>query len=272
MSYLVGLIIGGVLGLTGAGGSVFAVPLLMWLLGLSAQQAMGISLGAVAISAAFGTVTKLKSGLIEWLPATVFLLIGSALAPVGAWLNRRADDQWLMVGFTVLVVIVAAKLWCQTQRDPSSTRYVRTAAPDQHEGNAPVCVLNEKKPYKVGLRCFVGMSSAAMLTGLLSGLFGVGGGFMIVPALMLLTNVTIQQAVATSLLVISVISTTGFVSFLQYGDHVSVPLLLEVMVGGILGMIFGIYSSKYLAGPTLQKLFSILMVMIAIATLVKVFM
>ena len=81
MAIIVGCIIGLVLGLTGAGGSIFAVPLLIILLSLPAQQAIGLSLGAVALSSLLGVFTKIKSGDIQWLPAMVYSVIGSLVAP-----------------------------------------------------------------------------------------------------------------------------------------------------------------------------------------------
>ncbi|MFL0809756.1 MAG: sulfite exporter TauE/SafE family protein [Agarilytica sp.] len=268
MVLIVGLVIGIVLGMTGAGGSVFAVPLLVNLLDLPMQQAIGLSLGAVAVSAAFGVLLKLRSGHIEWLPAGVFATLGSLGAPLGNWINRQFDEQILLVGFAVLVVIVALRMWKQASQNPEQAAVVRAGSNKDDEENGAVCVMNEGKKFQIGLPCVMGMSAGAIATGILSGLFGVGGGFLIVPILLALTKITIQQAVATSLVVIAVISSVGFGSFIMYGNAVSTNVLSFLALGGIAGMAVGIFASKYIAGPVLQKIFSVLMIVILIVTLV----
>ncbi len=270
MTYIVGLVIGAVLGLTGAGGSVFAVPLLMALLSMSAQQAMGISLGAVAISALFGVFTKLRSGHIQWLPALAFLFVGSIFSPLGTWLNRQTNETALLIGFSILVVLVALKLWKQASTHPEQTHHVRSGSSSADENKEAICIINQGKPFKVGPRCMIGICLSAMATGILSGLFGVGGGFMIVPTLIFLTSISMQQAVATSLVVISAVSGSGFISYLMLGDPLEMAILVQVALGGLTGMTIGIFASQYIAGPKLQKIFSVLMLMIAIVTVASI--
>lgn len=268
MVLVVGLIIGIVLGLTGAGGSVFAVPLLVNLLDMPIQQAIGLSLGAVAVSATFGVFLKLRSGHIEWMPAAVFAGLGSIGAPAGNWLNRQLDETTLLIGFSLLVVFVAARMWKQASIRPEETHVVRAGINNTDEGDGPICVMNHGKKFQIGLPCVMGMSVGALATGILSGLFGVGGGFLIVPILLALTKISIQKAVATSLVVIAVISSFGFGSFILYGNAVSTDLLGLLALGGIAGMSIGIIASKKIAGPSLQKVFSALMIAILIVTLI----
>ncbi|MDX8385211.1 MAG: sulfite exporter TauE/SafE family protein [Gallionella sp.] len=266
MDYLVGIIIGAVLGLTGAGGSVFAVPLLIYLVHLSPQSAIGVSLGAVCISAIFGVLTKLKSGQIEWLPAIVFSVIGGLFSPLGVYFNQQLNETVLMVGFSGLVFIVAIRLWLQATRTPLQTKTVRSSISEDGADNEALCRANKNAPFKIGLPCISGMAVAGISTGILSGLFGVGGGFIIVPTLLLLTGISIQQAVATSLVVISVVSLTGFVSFITAGSLIDIGLLSHVAIGGVIGMGCGVAVSRYLAGPILQKTFSVLMLVMAVVT------
>lgn len=267
MTWFVGIIIGLVLGLTGAGGSVFAVPLLIWLVGLEPSQAIGISLGAVATGALFGVIARLRSGEIQWLPAAVYAALGALTTPVGTWLNRQLDEQWLMAGFGALVLIIAVRLWLQARRHPDETRAVRGSLHEDHESSGAVCRMIDNQPFKIGLPCIAGMSGGAMITGLLSGLFGVGGGFIIVPTLLFLTGIGIRQAVATSLVVISVIGISGFSSFLLTGGSPGTEILLQVAGGSIAGMVAGILLSRSISGPGLQKVFAILMLATAVVTL-----
>jgi len=269
MTLLVGCIIGLVLGLTGAGGSVFAVPLLIWAVGLEPSQAIGISLGAVAAGALFGVLARLRSDEIQWLPAVVYATLGALATPVGTWLNHRSDERWLMVGFGILVTIIAARLWHQARQRPDETLAVRGSLQDDAASSGAVCRMINNEPFKIGLPCIAGMSGGALLTGILAGLFGVGGGFIIVPTLLFLTGISIRQAVATSLVVISVIGTSGFASFIYSGGNPGTGLLLQIAGGSILGMTGGILLSRKIRGPVLQQVFAVLMLCIAVVTIIE---
>ena len=94
------------------------------------------------------------------------------------------------------------------------------------------------------------------MTGILSGMFGVGGGFIIVPALVLFSGMGIHRAVATSLLVIFLVSVSGVSSYLASGNEISISTTLQFLVGGFVGMFVGGWMAKRLQGPTLQRLFA----------------
>ncbi len=268
MVLLIGLIIGAILGLTGAGGSVFAVPLLLIVLDLPIQQAIGLSLGAVAISAFFGTLTRLHSKEIQWLPALVYGVIGSLFSPLGNLLNQHLNELFLLSGFSLLVFLVAGRMWQQAQAIPAHSTVIRARSDNNQSEQEAICRINHGKQFRFGLPCILGVSGGASLTGFLSGLFGVGGGFLIVPTLLFLTGIGIKQAVATSLVVITTISTAGFVSFVTAYPDFDISLLGMLALGGVVGMMLGSFTGQYLAGPTLQKLFSVLMVFMAIGTLI----
>jgi uncharacterized membrane protein YfcA len=268
MTYIIGLIIGTVLGLTGAGGSVFAVPLLMALLDLPIQQAIGISLGAVSACAFYGVLIRIKSKEILWLPALVFASIGSIFSPLGNWLNQFIPSFYLLLGFSCLVLIVASRMWISASRQPDQAKLVRASriSTERHQSalcNTNISKANNGSPFKIGPRCVAGMAAAAAATGILSGLLGVGGGFLIVPTLLFLTGISMTQAVATSMVIIALVSGSGFISYLTLGNNVPIDILVQVALGGLVGMTLGIMFSKKIAGPSLQKGFSLLMLLMA---------
>jgi uncharacterized membrane protein YfcA len=266
MTYILGLIIGTVLGLTGAGGSVFAVPLLMVLLDLPIQQAIGISLGAVSACAFYGVLIRIKSKEIMWLPALVFASIGSIFSPLGNWLNQFIPSFYLLLGFSCLVLIVASRMWISASRQPDQANLVRASrvSTERHQpalcktniGNTNISMATNGSPFKIGPRCVAGMAAAAAVTGIFSGLLGLGGGFLIVPTLLFLTGTSMTQAVATSMVIIALASGSGFISYLTLGNVVPINILVQVALGGLIGMTLGIMFSKNIAGPSLQKGFS----------------
>ena len=269
MEIIVGLAIGLVLGLTGAGGSVFAVPLLIYSLHLSPSNAIGVSLGAVTISASVGVLTQLTSKKIMWLPAIAFSFIGAMFSPLGVYLNKQIDKNALMLSFSLLILIVAIRMWRQASMTPEYTNVVRSSLPLKHDSHQALCRVNNHQPFKIGTPCILGISAGAITTGVLSGLFGVGGGFLIVPTLLYLTGINIQQAVVTSLAVISFVSLSGFVSYLSTTENINFNLLGLVAFGGILGMTIGMMISRFIAGPALQKIFSVMMLVTAAITVSK---
>ncbi len=263
MTIVIGIIIGLVLGLTGSGGSILAVPLFLIVLGLEPVSAIGLSLGVVAASAFMGVAGHLRSKNIQWLPAIVFAVIGSAFTPLGHFIAKQLPSTTIMLGFSVLMVTVAILMWKKSNAAPEDTKVVR-AGNYQQQSTVALCRVNNMQPFQLGLPCILGVSGGAIVTGILSGLFGVGGGFIIVPTLIFLLNITIQQAVATSLLIISFISSAGFINYALSTPKINFSLLGEVILGGGIGMLLGLLSSRYLSGPKLQKIFVVVMLCMAL--------
>ncbi len=268
MAGLIGILIGLVLGLTGAGGSVLAVPMLKWGLGLPTSEAMGLSLGAVAAAAAYGSFIRLKQNSIVWMPAGVLIVSGVLGSPLGSWLRMRAPELWLDIGFSILVVIVAVGMWRQAKSDPSSTKVLR-AEPDVAPGADPACDLSPSGQFELKPRCVGRMASIGIALGILSGLFGVGGGFVIVPGLMLFTGLNAARAVATSLIVITAVSSFSFALFVWQRPTFNWYQFVPVAVGGLLGMFSGSLIGRFIAGPKLQQVFVILMLLMAALMLLK---
>lgn len=265
---VVGIIIGVVLGLTGAGGSVFAVPLLIHVLGFSVSEAVGLSLGAVAASAIFGSFMKWRAGDIQWLPALIFIILGSLASPMGSWLNRQGSGSIILMGFCLLMSVVAFRMWRQATLDPDSTTVLRANTKPGRDRDK-VIQGNESPSFEMDWSCAIKMGLSAVCTGILSGLFGVGGGFLIVPALLSLTRMSVRQAVSTSLVVIAAVGSVGFLNFIWVVGEVNSGVLLLLILGGVVGMVIGVFASRYLAGPLLQKIFAVLMVVVLLVTILS---
>lgn len=271
ISVLVGVIIGAVLGLTGAGGSLFAVPLLTLLLAMPLQQSTGVALGAVAVSAWFGVWSRYRNREIVWGPGAVIAVSASLTVSLGRWTAARLDERWLFACFALLVVWVAVRMWRQARLLPESTRHLRAGAAMSEPVTPPVCLQRPDRPWHITAPCMLLAGLGGLVTGWLSGLFGVGGGFVIVPLLVLLARLEMRYAVATSLLVIAWVSTLGFLSHWWLVPDSHITPVIPVALGGVVGMMVGGWLGKKIAGPHLQQGFAAGLVVLTLAMSVRYF-
>ncbi|HTF85536.1 MAG TPA: sulfite exporter TauE/SafE family protein [Cellvibrio sp.] len=272
MVLLIGLLIGLVLGLTGAGGSVFAVPLLVLLAGMPMAEAAGISLGAVAASTLYGSFrNSLKSHnqSILWLPGAILALVGAVTAPVGKWLGLQIPELILLISFCLLAMVIAVRMWRGATSDPDAARVVRAGDFANTPQPELLCNLSHTGQFELRPRCVSGLLVGGVVVGLLSGLFGVGGGFLIVPLLLVLSPISMMQAVSTSLVIIAAVSASGFASHLLMTDQSDWSLLGLVAMGGVLGMMAGQAISHKIANALLQKIFAVSLLVIALITLIS---
>ncbi|MCC7516655.1 MAG: sulfite exporter TauE/SafE family protein [Pseudomonadales bacterium] len=269
MAVLIGIVIGLVLGLTGAGGSVLAVPLLALCLKLPMNHAAGIALGAVAASAISGVIQRIHSKQVLWVPAAILATTGAAVAPVGRWVAQGIPEAALLIGFVLLASAIAVRMWRQAVHQPDTARVIRAGAEQQAEVGALLCPFSATGHFQLQPRCIAGLCVGGAVVGFLSGMFGVGGGFLIVPLLMMLSIVPYAIAVATSLAVIAVVSSAGFISYLLMSQEILSNTLLQVAGGGVLGMFAGFLIGQRGAGATLQKIFSVSVVLLSAALLLK---
>jgi uncharacterized membrane protein YfcA len=211
LSLLFGMIVGFSLGLTGGGGSILAVPLLVYGLSVAPREAIGISLVAVGATALLGALQRLLTNEVDLRVGGFFALAGMLGAPLGAWLNRYIPEPLLLTCFAGLMLFVAVRMWRQVSlqaRTPLPRHPPPTGA-----RNAPGSRL-PGSARETGILALLGLA-----TGVLSGLFGVGGGFVIVPALVRGSHMPIHRAVATSLVVIALVSAAGVTSYLVAGQQ-----------------------------------------------------
>jgi uncharacterized membrane protein YfcA len=272
MLLTIGLLIGLVLGLTGAGGSVFAVPLLMLMAGLPIADAVGISLGAVAASTFYGSVRNLvqkNAAPVLWKPGVILASLGAIIAPLGKWLGLQLPELWLVSSFSLLAAIIAVRMWLSANKNPAAASVVRAGNFVQTPSPELLCTLSKSGQFELRPRCVTGLLLGGLAVGLLSGLFGVGGGFLIVPLLLALSAVSMAQAVRTSLMIIALISSTGFISHVFFAETIPWSLLGLVVIGSVIGMIAGQMVSHKIANALLQKIFAVGLLGVAIIILLR---
>lgn len=256
-----GLFVGMILALTGAGGGILAVPLLVFGLQLSVFQAAPIGLLAVGMAAALGAVLGLKDGTVRYKAALLMSAFGMLTAPVGVWLGSRIDSQWLSILFAMVLMFVAYRTFKQAADKALESHHL--------EGNEPSCIVSsETGRFVWTTRCARALAGSGVVAGLLSGLIGVGGGFVMVPALKRYTDLAMQSIIATSLGVIALVSISGVTSSALAGNldwHIALPF----SSGALVGMLLGRLTASQLAGPQLQKSFAIVSGLVAAGMLLK---
>jgi uncharacterized membrane protein YfcA len=259
-----GAIVGLALGLTGGGGSIFAMPALIYGLQIAPAEAVPISLVAVGMTALVGALHAIRARLVIWQPTIMFVIGGVIGAPLGIATAHYIPAQWIVTGFAALALTIGTLMWLRVRGRPHEAGAVR-ASPEGGEGGA-ICVLAPDGQLRFTAPCAFVLSVVGIGTGFLSGLFGVGGGFLIVPALVLVTRMGVHNAVATSLLIISAIGFAGAASSVLHGN-VNWPILLPFAAGGAVAMLTGRRFAHRVAGPTLQRVFSVLIVLVGLSML-----
>lgn len=229
VSIAIGLFVGMKLAITGAGGSILSLPLLVFSLNLSMVSAAAIALLAVLLSASVATVLGLRVGLVRYKAAALLAVCGVMLAPVGVWLAQLLPDQVLAMLFAVVLLIVAGHAFqlnvFQTDEEQSL-----------QDKPSPVCAINPTTSKLFWTApCTKKLIFTGSLAGFLSGLLGVGGGFIIVPTLHKISNLESKVIVATSLAVIAIVS---MVNAFTYAGHVAINwhIALPFVSGTLIGM------------------------------------
>ena len=213
LGLLSGSFVGFSLGLVGGGGSILAVPLMIYLVGVpSAHVAIGTSAFAVAVNAAANLLSHARTGTVKWSCAGVFALAGVAGAFAGSSLSKRVDGAKLLALFALLMLVVAGVM------------FARRA----DTGDADVRLDGRNWPKLV----LTGLG-----TGALSGFFGIGGGFLIVPCLMFSTGMPIINAIGSSLVGVTAFGATAAVNYAASGlvDWRLAAFIAGGVIGGLAG-------------------------------------
>lgn len=269
MQWLFALASGGLvgvsLGLTGGGGAIFAVPLLVYGLAIAPREAVGISLASVGITSLVGFFGRWRVGQVEVRTGLVFAFAGMLGAPLGSWLSGLIPETVLLTLFALLMLMVAATMWTKAAK----AELPGVCATEDADADGPACRRDADGNLLLTSRCALLLAAVGVATGVLSGLFGVGGGFVIVPALVLFSGMSIHRAVGTSLLVIALVSISGIGSHLLAGRTISVETTAWFVGGGATGMFIGNWAGRCLSGAALQKVFAVAIVAVAIFVIVR---
>ena len=258
---ILGLIVGVILALTGAGGGILAVPLLVFGAGLGVAEAGPIGLLAVGMAAALGAALGLKAGVVRYKASMLIAGTGMLASPLGVWLAHSMDHRWLTGIFGIVLLFVAFKTFVQA-RD-------RRVGDDSAAAKAPPCVRSPATGRFIWtMPCARALGLSGAFTGALSGLLGVGGGFVMVPALTRFTDLEMKSVVATSLAVIAFISVAGVAASALAGK-VEWVVALPFSAGALAGMAGGRLIAARLAGAHLQKSFALVAGGVSIMMLAK---
>ncbi|MBN8980924.1 MAG: sulfite exporter TauE/SafE family protein [Rhizobiales bacterium] len=230
-----GSVVGFSLGLIGGGGSILAVPLILYLVGVGDPHvAIGTAAVAVAASAAFNLANHARQGMVRWHCALVFAAAGVVGAFGGSSLGKIVDGQRLIFLFALLMIVIG----------------VLMLRPRAEAGNATVTLTRSNTPALIVL---------GFISGALAGFFGIGGGFLIVPGLMLATGMPISNAICSSLVAVTAFGLTTAANY-AISNLVDWRIAILFLAGAVFGGLAGAELSKHLSvrRGALNKVFAAL--------------
>lgn len=265
-----GLFVGMILGLTGAGGAIIAVPLLIFALNWDVARSAPVALIAVAASAALGAILGLRQGCVRYRAAIVMAVTGGLVTPAGLYVAHRAPRGPLALLFSAVLIYVAVRMYRQSRAGTASPAPVGGAAcivpPTQHRAPCQLSVSTGRLEWNAP--CARALALSGLATGFLSGLLGVGGGFVIVPALRHTTDLPMHSIVATSLMVVALVSTFA-VAASAWTGHLDLAVAWPFATGALLGMMIGRAFASKIAAAKLQQGFAALAIVVAVGLIAK---
>ena len=256
-----GVFIGILMGLTGAGGGILSVPLLVFVFHMPISQAGPIALTAVALSAGLGAAFGLSAKVLRYKAAMFMAIFGLLLSPFGLWVAQRAPNTPMLLIFSGILIYVSSKMFIQaTQTIAGNPPILATAPPCQLDMSIGKLIWT--------VPCARSLMFAGASAGFLSGLLGVGGGFIIVPSLKKFTDLPMKAIVATSLGVLAIVSTGGAVVSLVSGT-LNLSIAVPFSAGSLVGLLIGKILEKKISGPRIQQIFSVFTFLVAISLIYK---
>ena len=224
--------IGASLGLLGGGGSILTVPALVYIVGQSPQAAIATSLAIVGANSGLGAWFHLQQGTLKWKVALLFGAAGMVAAYPAATVSRHLPGGVLLVAFAGLMLVIGAVMLLRRDQETA--------------GHSP--------------RSWLGNIGGGLAVGALTGVLGVGGGFLIVPALILLVGLPMKEAVGTSLAVIALNSAAALAG--HWGDTLNWSLMLTFIAAGLAGTFSGARLAQYLPASRLRQLFAVFVIVL----------
>lgn len=235
-----GVAFGLAFGLTGVG-SIFAVPLLVYLVGLPPHQAVCVAMLSVTALSAVLTARNWRGADLEHRAGITMSAFGVLGAPGGAWLGRLLSGKWLMIFFAIFATLVAARMFSR-QKELSLPGVEKLLVKESH---------------------YVALGCAGFAAGVLSGLLGMGG-LLLVPALVLLAQIEIHCAIRTSLLVTCSVGAAAVASHLLLGQIIPLPITTLFVVAGAAGVSVGRQIGNRLPQRRLEVVFATVMLGMAV--------
>jgi uncharacterized membrane protein YfcA len=259
VGYLGAVAIGLSLGLIGGGGSILTVPILVYLFGVQPVLATAYSLFVVGFSSLIGGIKYARQGLVNFKTGIVFAIPAfSAVYISRRYLLPWLPDVWLkfdnmvltkdigvLLLFAVLMILASISMIRDKRNDPARTDIKNT------HFNMPMLFLE-------------GAS-----IGVFTGLVGAGGGFLIIPGLVLFAKFPMKMAIGTSLMIIAVNSLLGFIGDVQIGRAIDWPFLITITSLSVFGIFIGMYFSKKINGPQLKKAFGVFVLIMGVFMITK---
>lgn len=260
---VLGVLVGLLLGLTGAGGGILAIPALTLGLGWSLLEATPVALLAVGISAAVGALDGLRKGLVRYKAAGLMASAGWLASPLGLHLAKLLPGSALMAMFGCVMVFVSGRMFMQARPE------CRHAVEAAHDKNCRVNPSTGRLEWDA--KCSTTLASIGAVSGLLTGLLGVGGGFLIVPAFRKFSDVPMHGIVATSLMVVALVSlgTVGHLLYQGFSLSGEAVLFIGATLGG---MIAGRVIAPKVSERLLQQGFAVLCAVVSVLMIGKVLM
>lgn len=253
LGYILAIVMGLTLGLIGAGGSILTVPILVYLLGVKPVVATGYSLLVVGSAALTGAIRYWRNGLVNLKAVAMFaapamltvLATRTFIVPaIPDPIAGIPKDIFIMLLFAGLMILAATFMLKPVKVEPDRSRVLDT-------------------------RRFIKLISGSAGVGLLTGMVGAGGGFLIIPTLIALFGLPVKEAIGTSLAIIAINSLVGFKGDIAAGIPLDWPLLGTFLALTLLGMWLGTTLGKRMDGTKLKKLFGVFTLLVGLAVLAE---
>jgi uncharacterized membrane protein YfcA len=256
IGYLASIFIGISLGLIGGGGSILTVPALVYLFGISAELSTAYSLFIVGTTALVGGIRNATLGNVNYKTAVVFTIPAFiAVYATRAYLIPAIPAEILTIGDCILTKDIAIMIFFALVMLAASVSMIRNKRKDGEEDDVEV-----EPQFNVPA-----IIAEGAVVGVLTGIVGAGGGFLIIPALVLFAKIPMKKAVGTSLLIIAAKSLIGFIGDVQRPDlEIDWTLLLSVTAIAVVGIFIGIYLAKFIDGKKLKKGFGWFVLLMAV--------